>query len=249
MTRVEDVGSRRLAARSASKDDNPAAPGAAAPDEQEPGAAARTPVEHYFSARPASAGDDREVRLVVDGQAVLLTSGRGVFSSDRIDPGTSVLIQHAPHPPTSGSVLDLGCGYGPIACAIALRSPRADVLAIDVNERAVELTQTNAQRLGLDRLHAMQPERVEPTLRFAAIYSNPPIRVGKAVLHELLTTWLDRLEPSGRAYLVVHRHLGSDSLQRWLHEQSYAVERRVSVRGYRLLQVGPRPGPPSDSPG
>lgn len=170
----------------------------------------------------------------------MLASAGGVFSSDRIDPGTAVLLQHAPRPPTVGVVLDLGSGYGPIACALAVRSPSADVVAVDVNSRAVELTQTNARRLGLDRMNASHPDEVDPDLRFAAIYTNPPIRVGKQALHTMLVTWLDRLAPDGRAFLVVHRHLGSDSLQRWLAEQSYRVQRLKSVRGYRILGVAAR---------
>lgn len=196
--------------------------------------------EHYFSARRVGPGRDLQVRLVVDGTTLLLRSDRGVFSSERIDPGTSVLLQHAPRPPAAGALLDLGCGYGPITCALALRSPGADVVAIDVNPRAVALTQANVRRLGFDRVSACEPDAVEEAVRFAAIYSNPPIRVGKEVLHDLLTRWLDRLAPDGRAYLVVHRHLGSDSLQRWLTEQSYGVERLTSVRGYRVLEVSRR---------
>lgn len=202
--------------------------------------AARAPADHYFSARPGGHGHVREVRLVVDGNTLLLASDGGVFSAERVDPGTSVLLAHAPHPPAAGPLLDLGCGYGPIGCALAVRSPAAEVIAVDVNSRAVELTEANARRLGLSGVRAAHPDAVDPMLRFTAIYSNPPIRVGKDVLHAMLTRWLDRLAPDGRAYLVVHRHLGSDSLQRWLTEQAYGVERLVSVRGYRILAVAPR---------
>lgn len=204
------------------------------------GAADQPPAEHYFSVRPAASGRDREVRLVVDGRELLLASAAGVFSSERIDTGTAVLLEHGPRPPAVGPLLDLGSGYGPIACALATRSPDVDVVAVDVNSRAVELTRDNARRLGLQRVRASHPDDVDPGLRFTAIYSNPPIRVGKQVLHGVLIRWLDRLAPGGSAYLVVHRHLGSDSLQRWLTEQPYGVERIVSVRGYRVLGVTPK---------
>lgn len=194
--------------------------------------------EHYFSAEPRTASSAREVRLVVDGRELLLASDTGVFSADRVDAGTAVLLRHAPAPPTSGVLLDLGCGYGPIACALAVRSPDAEVVGVDVNARAVALTRANAQRLGLSRLRAVHPDEVEPDLRFAAIYSNPPIRLGKVALHAMLDLWLERMAPGGRSYLVVHRHLGADSLQRWLAERPYEVERITSVRGYRILGVG-----------
>ena len=72
---------------------------------------------------------------------------------------------------------------------------------------------------------------------FALIWSNPPIRIGKAALHSLLATWLARLEPAAPAYLVVQRHLGSDSLQRWLQEAGWTADRVAARSGYRVLQV------------
>jgi 16S rRNA (guanine1207-N2)-methyltransferase len=169
---------------------------------------------------------------------MLLTTDRGVFSGDHLDAGTGVLLQRAPDPPTIGTLLDIGCGYGVIACSLARRAPDAMIIGIDVNARALELTRLNARRLGLPNVIAQQPEDVDPATRFAAIYANPPVRIGKARLHSLLLQWLPRLEPGGRAYLVVHRHLGSDSLQRWLDSVGFPCERLASVRGYRVLSAG-----------
>lgn len=196
--------------------------------------------DHYFSAVPRVDADARTVRLVVDGQAYELASSTGVFSAERVDAGTSVLVQSAPRPPTTGTLLDLGAGYGPIACALALRSPEARVVAVDVNERAVALVEANAKALGLNNIQAYATDNVPADLRFDAIYSNPPIRVGKAALHELLTCWLRRLADGGTAYLVVHRNLGSDSLTTWLADAGWSVRRLVSVRGYRILEVRAR---------
>jgi 16S rRNA (guanine1207-N2)-methyltransferase len=164
-----------------------------------------------------------------------LTTDRGVFSGDHLDPGTAVLLRRAPDPPATGTVLDIGCGYGVIACSLARRAPRATVLGVDVNLRALELTRANAQRLELSNVVVQHPDEVSPDLTFSAIYSNPPIHVGKPLLHALLLRWLPRLEPNARAYLVVHRHLGSDSLQRWLDSIGFPCERLASVRGYRVL--------------
>ena len=180
--------------------------------------------------------------LAVDGVAHTLVAGSGVFSHEHVDTGTAVLIQHAPKPVAGGTFLDLGCGYGPIACAVALRVPDATVWAVDVNERALGYAAANAERLRLPGVRAAFPEDVDPAVRFDAIYSNPPIRVGKAALHTLLLDWLPRLAPGGAAYLVVHRNLGSDSLQRWLGEQGFPCDRLVSVHGFRVLRVRPRDG-------
>jgi 16S rRNA (guanine1207-N2)-methyltransferase len=193
--------------------------------------------EHYFSSRPDSAPVARRVRLVVDGRAVELASANGVFSADHLDRGTRVLLEHAARPPATGRLLDLGCGYGPIACALAIRSPGAVVHAVDVNERALELATANAAELGLPNVQVGRPDELDAGLRFDRIYSNPPIRVGKAALHAMLATWLDRLTDDGTAHLVVQRNLGSDSLQRWLRDQGWSATRAASSQGFRILNV------------
>ena len=196
-----------------------------------------THAEHYFSATPGSASNPHEIRAVLGGLEVHLASDVGVFSHGHLDPGTAILLRRAPAPPATGALLDLGCGYGPVACWLALRSPGAEVVAVDVNDRALDLTRQNAARHDLVNVVVAEPDQVDPALSFAAIYSNPPIHVGKPELHALLGRWLARLEPGGHAYLVVQKHLGSDSLQRWLAEEGWACERLTSVRGYRVLDV------------
>lgn len=140
-------------------------------------------------------------------------------------------------PPQSGNILDLGCGYGPIAVAVALRAPRAKVWAVDVNNRALGLTRDNAARAGLANITAVRPEEMPEGVNFDAIYSNPPIHIGKAALHRLLLEWLPRLTPDGVAYQVVQKNLGSDSLAKWLNENGYPTERLTSQVGYRILRT------------
>lgn len=164
----------------------------------------------------------------------------GVFSRERIDQGTTLLLQTVPAPPAVGNFLDLGCGYGPIALTMAALSPNAAVWAVDVNDRARALSADNAARAGLTNVHVSDPEEVPPAIRFSVIWSNPPIRIGKVALHNLLHQWLCRLEPSGEAFLVVQRHLGSDSLQCWLAEQEWPTSRVVSRRGFRVLRCQAR---------
>jgi 16S rRNA (guanine1207-N2)-methyltransferase len=171
---------------------------------------------------------------------VTLVTDRGVFSGDRVDPGTVELLRAVPPPPPAGDLLDLGCGYGPLAVAMAKLAPGATVWAIDTNRRALGLTGENAARLGLANIRAVEPGEMRPDVRFAAIWSNPPIRVGKEALHRLLLEWLGRLTPDGRAHLVVHKHLGGDSLAEWLNGQGHATKKLASRKGYRMLEVGPR---------
>lgn len=196
--------------------------------------------DHYFSIEPATSDKRREVTFTVDGRDYSLISSSGVFSADRFDPGTAVLLRKAdlPGPDTSGALLDLGCGYGPIACVLATRAPAAAVWAVDVNTRARELSAENAERLGIaDRVRVSAPDEVPDDLSFAQLWSNPPIRVGKEELHDMLRRWLPRLTPDGVAWLVVARHLGGDSLHRWLIGAGWQVERHASQKGYRVLRV------------
>jgi 16S rRNA (guanine1207-N2)-methyltransferase len=193
--------------------------------------------EHYFTRRPTTPSRIGTVHLVLPDLHLRLTTDRGMFSPDRVDPGTRILLETVPAPPAHGHLLDLGCGYGPIALTMAMRSPQATVWGVDVNERAVAMGRINAQTAGLDNVRFTLSDEIDPDLRFAAIWSNPPMHIGKQALHELLDRWLSRLAPGGRAYLVVHRHLGADSLQRWLNDRGLPATRLTSRSGYRVLAV------------
>jgi 16S rRNA (guanine1207-N2)-methyltransferase len=194
--------------------------------------------EHYFSADPSSTQDRRTITVRLADRDLRVVTAGGTFSPEHLDTGTRVLLDEVPPPPPTGALLDLGCGWGPIALTLGLLSPEADVYAVDVNERALGLTRENAAAFGLERVLACRPEDVDPQIRFATIWSNPPIRVGKAVLHDLLATWLPRLEPDGTAYLVVAKNLGADSLARWIeHDLGMPCRRLAIARGFRVLAV------------
>jgi 16S rRNA (guanine1207-N2)-methyltransferase len=194
-------------------------------------------VTQYFDEQPAVPSETALVEVVLPGLAFTMATDRGVFSHGHLDTGTSLLLREAPAPPVEGDLLDLGCGTGAIALTLAMRSPEATVWAVDVNERARQLTADNAARNAVTNIRVAAPGEVPDAVRFVAIWSNPPIRIGKQPLHELLVTWLRRLTPDGAATLVVQKHLGADSLQRWLIEQGYSTERLASRTGFRLLHV------------
>jgi 16S rRNA G1207 methylase RsmC len=197
------------------------------------------PKTHYFEARPEVASKPRTLRLKTGDLELEFQADRGVFGARAIDLGTAVLLKEAPPPPQAGDLLDLGAGYGPIAIALARRAPNARVWAVDVNQRALELARQNAEANHTPNVVVAEPAGVPEDVRFAAIFSNPPVRVGKKPLHDLLLQWLPRLQPGGAAYLVVQRNLGSDSLATWLETQGYEVSRLKSKKGYRILEVKP----------
>ncbi|MFG1607365.1 class I SAM-dependent methyltransferase [Actinoplanes sp. NPDC049265] len=194
--------------------------------------------EHYFSADPSTPGRPAEVTFAINGRDYRLASAGGVFSNGRLDGGTSVLLKKGalPTAATTGALLDLGCGWGPIACVLATEAPAAAVYAVDVNARARELTSANAERLELP-ITVAGPDDVPGDVTFAQIWSNPPTHAGKSELHAIMERWLPRLAPDGVAWLVINRHLGGDSLHTWLVDGGWAVERKASQKGFRVLRV------------
>lgn len=196
--------------------------------------------EHYFSATPNSSFKPKEITIEIGGRPVSMLTAGGTFSPGQLDSGTSVLLEHIEEAPRGGDVLDIGCGWGPITIAIAMQSPKATIWAIDVNERSLELTRMNAERLQLTNVRVCKPEDVPQDLLFTGIWSNPPIRVGKEQLHGILKTWLPRLKPKGAAYLVVQKNLGADSLHRWLEAEmpsGFTTERIDTAKTYRVLRT------------
>lgn len=191
--------------------------------------------DQYFAEQPTAPSSPAPARLDVAGLSLTVTTDSGVFSRGRLDKGTRVLLEHAPEPERGGDLLDLGCGWGPISLWLATLRRRSTVWAVDVNERALSLVRANAAAAGLANVRACRPDEVPDDVVFAGMWSNPPIRSGKAALHELLADWLPRVD--GPSYLVVAKNLGSDSLARWLGDQGYRVARVSSNAGFRVLEI------------
>ena len=194
---------------------------------------------HYFDDDPSVASDPVAIDVMLPDTAFTMETDRGVFSRGHLDTGTALLLRATLPLASTGHLLDLGAGAGPIALTMARRSPDATVWAVDVNSRARDLCARNAERNGITNLRSVRPDEVPPELRFATIWSNPPVRVGKPAMRSLLLDWLARLDDGGSAALVVQKHLGADSLQRWLKVEGHPAERIASKAGFRLLAVSP----------
>lgn len=200
-------------------------------------------VEHYFSSDPQGDFTPKQVSVELAGERVSVVTASGIFSPAGIDKGTAILLDEAPDP-SGSTVLDIGTGWGPISLTLAKKLPQARVIGVEVNQRSAELTRMNAERLGLSNIEVLAPSEVPEDLQFDTIWSNPPIRVGKDVLHDILRTWLPRLAPQGRAYLVVQKNLGADSLQKWIAEElesvgtgTFEISRYGTAKGFRILEV------------
>jgi 16S rRNA G1207 methylase RsmC len=198
-------------------------------------------VSHYFET-PTGPEVRREVRMRFWDRDWTFTTANGVFSADGLDLGTAVLLRESEPPEHASRLLDLGCGYGVLAVALATACPGAIVDAVDVNARALELTAVNASAQGVGaRVRPLLPDAVDADVRYDEIWSNPPIRIGKDALHALLLTWLPRLSVGGVARLVVGRNLGADSLQVWLNQNGFSCVRSASAKGFRVFNVTVKP--------
>lgn len=196
------------------------------------------PNQHYFSEEPEVESARKRIAVTLPDGSFEMETDTGVFSHGRVDAGTKFLLLEAPELPERGDLLDLGCGAGVIALTMARRRPECRVWAVDVNARARRLTSDNAATLGLRNVTVAAPEEVPDDVSFAAMWSNPPIKVGKSELHDMMRRWLPRLSTDGVGVLVVNKNLGSDSLQKWLTEQGHPTKRLASRQGFRLLRVG-----------
>lgn len=192
-------------------------------------------MSHYFEA-PLGPVRERTITATIWDREHTFATANGVFSGDGVDLGTRTLLRSVDAPEPGTHALDLGCGWGPIT--VALAGAGARVTAVDVNPRALDLCQRNAAAAGVgDLVQVHAPDQTPADLQFDEIWSNPPIRIGKEALHELLLQWLPRLRPGGTAYLVVGRNLGADSLQTWLIDQGWPCERLASAKGFRVFAV------------
>jgi 16S rRNA (guanine1207-N2)-methyltransferase len=193
--------------------------------------------QQYFAENPLARPRPGVVHVLLPDVRLALRTDSGVFSPARLDRGTRLLLDTAPPPPQTGDLLDLGCGYGPLALVLAARAPAARVWAVDVNPRALALTRANAAGAGLANVTCARPDDPGLPGEFRLLWSNPPIRIGGDALRQMLARWLSRLGPAGLAYLVAQRNLGADSLQRWLNGSGWPAERIAARAGYRVLRV------------
>lgn len=206
-------------------------------------------IDHYFSTEPASVADITSRALTIAGTIYHVDLAKGVFSSDGLDRGTAVLLRDQSLDDVTADTprhyLDIGCGWGPISLALAERAhPESTIWAIDVNQRARQLATANAEKAGFSNIRVCSADDIPSDMAFDQIWSNPPIRIGKTALHELLLQWLPRLRRGGVCYLVVAKKLGSDSLITWLQThldpespESYLVSRHSSDKGFRIIKV------------
>ncbi|MBW5449185.1 methyltransferase [Cohnella sp. CFH 77786] len=193
--------------------------------------------DHYYSPRPAAASDRRTFETELRGYPLKLTSDAGVFSREGVDYGSKALIRKMEIPP-GARVLDVGCGYGPIGLTAARLAPSGHVVMVDINERAVELARLNAEANGIRNVSFAQSDKLAAVRgqTFDVILANPPIRAGKAVVHEIFEQAIDHLNPGGSLWIVIQNKQGAPSARAKLEELfgEEQVEEVGKDKGYRI---------------
>lgn len=193
--------------------------------------------DHYYTNRPAAEHDRRTIEVELRGKKVRLVTDAGVFSKSGLDYGSRVLID-ALEIPEKASVLDVGCGYGPIGIAAGILGATR-IMMLDVNERAIELARENAAANGVPQAKAMQSDLLEAVSqeRFDVIISNPPIRAGKETVHRLFEQASECLKPGGSLWIVIQKKQGAPSAKAKLEELFEQVDEVTKDKGYRIYKA------------
>jgi len=192
---------------------------------------------HYFDKDPKSTSNLRQVDIALGGKQLRLFTDSGVFSSSGLDKGTQILLKHSGEALGTGKILDLGAGWGPISIELAIIRPDAEILAVEINSRAIDLLEKNIASAALTNVQSTSLAQIREN-SVDQIWSNPPIRIGKQNLHNLLTEAFGKLKDGGKAYLVVQKHLGSDSLANWIEKDlGHIVDRIDNSKGFRVFRV------------
>lgn len=178
--------------------------------------------------------DEFIVNDVVNGIPLSLISSHGVFSKERLDLGTRVLLENITIP-EKGIVADVGCGYGPIGIYIALKNPNIFVYMIDIDEKAVYLAERNVKRYKLEnRVRVIKNNILKNlSLKFDAIYSNPPLKAGKAFIETMAEQSYDKLNDKAFVELVVYK--GEENTKTIFKKYFNDVKVIKRVKGYSII--------------
>lgn len=194
--------------------------------------------EHYFTDRPSAEHDETSFPATLRGMEFTFITDAGVFSRERVDFGSLLLIEAMQIGP-SDTVLDLGCGYGPIGAVAAKLAPQGTVYMVDVNERAALLAKRNLRANGIANVDVRAGDGLEPVreIAFDAIVTNPPIRAGKTVIYRLVDEAHAALKPGGSLWVVIQNKQGAPSMKKKL-QALFSVVRDVDRKaGFHIFRA------------
>lgn len=191
--------------------------------------------EFYYTEKPTSTSNERSFTVEFLGEKCRFTYDNGVFSKGELDEGTAYLLSALP--PLYGRILDLGCGWGPVGVILGKKSPDAEIVMTDVNERALELSKKNLAANGVKNASVFSSDGFASVEgKFDAIVTNPPIRAGKEKIYAMFDEAMEHLTEGGYLYLVIRKQQGAESAVK--HLEPYGVEILNKKKGFWILKVG-----------
>lgn len=196
-------------------------------------------MDHYYSKKPSSKSNPKKITTKIGPHNLTFITDAGVFSKTKIDKGSEVLIHAARQSKfIEGNLLDVGCGYGPIGIGLAKTYPNRLIEMIDINERAIDLSNYNARINEIDNAVIYESNIFETVKnkKFAGIISNPPIRAGKKVVHKILEEAYNHLAKDGKLQIVIQRKQGAPSAKKKMREVYGNVQRIDLEKGYWVLE-------------
>jgi 16S rRNA (guanine1207-N2)-methyltransferase len=194
--------------------------------------------EHYYSAKPTAAHEHNQIQIKLRGKEFNFVTDAGVFSKKEIDFGSKLLIETMVIN-RADFVLDVGCGYGPIGLSAAVLADQGRVTMVDINERAVLLSRDNAKRNGLNNVTVLQSDLLAQVAenKFDCILTNPPIRAGKIVVHQIFSQAYSSLVPGGRLWVVIQKKQGAPSAFTKLESIFGSVQEVLKDKGYWIFKA------------
>ncbi|MGE7092810.1 class I SAM-dependent methyltransferase [Lysinibacillus sp. NPDC048646] len=196
--------------------------------------------DHYYTSKPQTESKPRHWTFKLLGHTFSFETDAGVFSKSEVDFGSRVLIDTFEMPEIDGAVFDVGCGYGPIGLSIAKANPERTIFMMDINERAVALSQKNAQVNGVQNVRIFVSDglsMVDNDAKAAAILTNPPIRAGKDTIFRFYDGAYDKLVTSGELWVVIQKKQGAPSTISYLEEKFLEVDVVEKKKGYWIIRA------------
>ncbi|WP_409252524.1 class I SAM-dependent methyltransferase [Bacillus sp. SCS-153A] len=193
---------------------------------------------HYYSRTPEVESDPQTIEAVLRNYKFRLKTDQGVFSKSEVDFGSRLLIEAFKENEIKGPLLDVGCGYGPVGLTMAKTFPDRSVHMVDVNERALGLAKENARNNEISNVYIYESSCFENVSEknFSAILTNPPIRAGKTVVHEILEDSYNHLNAGGELWVVIQKKQGAASAQKKMEQVYGNAEVAAKKKGYQILK-------------
>lgn len=195
--------------------------------------------DHYYSRTQNVESDPQFWDYTLKNTRFRFKTDNGVFSKNEVDFGSGLLIETFEMPDTDGDILDVGCGYGPIGLTVAKNWPERQIYMVDVNLRAVGLAKDNSELNGITNIKVYESDRLKAVkgMKFAAILTNPPIRAGKNIVHDIYEQSFDCLLPGGELWVVIQKKQGAPSTMDKLSLLFDEVETVIKKKGYYIIRA------------